>query len=328
MTDGKSMLGKIVKVTVDRPMGSFHPKHQNLYYPVNYGYIEGIPAPDGEEQDVYILGVDRPVKGFTGRIIAVVRRSDDVEEKWVAAPEDMSFTREQIQEQIFFQEQYFQSEIILLDERERQESNMTETRENPARPEGEIGEKMLKRMNKSHGPLRDFGLSQISWRPHMRILDVGCGGGATIREMLELSKDSVIDGVDHSGVSVAQSRELNRDYLENRCHICQGDAAELPFMENTYDLVTAVETIYFWPDPEKALSEILRVLKPSGIFAVLNEGSDPEQCDWPAIDGFLRIYRPEELKSLMEEAGFEEIKIYHGEGQMICVTGRKKGEER
>lgn len=328
MTDGKSMLGKIVKVTVDRPMGSFHPKHQNLYYPVNYGYIEGIPAPDGEEQDVYILGVDRPVKGFTGRIIAVVRRSDDVEEKWVAAPEDMSFTREQIQEQIFFQEQYFQSEIILLDERERQESNMTETRENPARPEGEIGEKMLKRMNKSHGPLRDFGLSQISWRPHMRILDVGCGGGATIREMLELSKDSVIDGVDYSEVSVAQSRELNRDYLENRCHICQGDAAELPFMENTYDLVTAVETIYFWPDPEKALSEILRVLKPSGIFAVLNEGSDPDQCDWPAIDGFLRIYRPEELKSLMEEAGFEEIKIYHGEGQMICVTGRKKGEER
>lgn len=245
MTDGKSMLGKIVKVTVDRPMGSFHPKHQNLYYPVNYGYIEGIPAPDGEEQDVYILGVDRPVKEFTGRIIAVVRRLDDVEEKWVAAPEDMSFTREQIQEQIFFQEQYFQSEIILLDERERQESNMTETRENPARPEGEIGEKMLKRMNKSHGPLRDFGLSQISWRPHMRILDVGCGGGATIREMLELSKDSVIDGVDYSEVSVAQSRELNRDYLENRCNICQGDAAELPFMENTYDLVTAVETIYF-----------------------------------------------------------------------------------
>src|SRR5699024_11001640 len=127
---------------------------------------------------------------------------------------------------------------------------MTERRENPARPEGEIGEKMLKRMNKSHGPLRDFGLSQISWRPHMRILDVGCGGGATIREMLELSKDSVIDGVDYSEVSVAQSRELNRDYLENRCHICQGDAAELPFMENTYDLVTAVETIYFWPDPE------------------------------------------------------------------------------
>ena len=106
---------------------------------------------------------------------------------------------------------------------------MTETRENPARPEGEIGEKMLKRMNKSHGPLRNFGLSQISWRPDMRILDVGCGGGATIREMLELSQDSVIDGVDYSEVSVAQSQELNREYLGKRCHISQGDAADLPF---------------------------------------------------------------------------------------------------
>lgn len=118
MTDGRDMLGKTVKITVDRPMGSFHPQHRNLYYPVNYGYIEGILAPDEEEQDVYILGVDRPVKEFTGRIIAVVRRLDDVEEKWVAAPEDMSFTREQIQEQIDFQEKYFQSEIMLLDNRE------------------------------------------------------------------------------------------------------------------------------------------------------------------------------------------------------------------
>ena len=327
MTDGTSMLGKIVKVTVDRPMGSFHPKHQNLYYPVNYGYIEGIPAPDGEEQDVYILGVDRPVKEFIGRIIAVVRRLDDVEEKWVAAPEDMCFTRAQIQEQIFFQEQYFRSEIILLDKRERQESNMTETRENPARPEGEIGEKMLKRMNKSHGPLRNFGLSQIPWRPDMRILDVGCGGGATIREMLELSQDSVIDGVDYSEVSVAQSQELNREYLGKRCHISQGDAADLPFSENYYDLATAVETVYFWPDPEKAFSEVLRVLKPSGMFAVLNEGSDPDQCDWPKIDGFLRIYRPAELETLMKKAGFEEVEVHQGQGQMICVTGKKRGEK-
>ena len=118
MTDGRNMLGKIVKITVDRPMGSFHPQHRNLYYPVNYGYIEGILAPDEEEQDVYILGVDRPVKEFTGRIIAVVRRLDDIEEKWVAAPEDMSFTRDQIQEQIDFQEKYFQSEIMLLDNRD------------------------------------------------------------------------------------------------------------------------------------------------------------------------------------------------------------------
>lgn len=102
MIDGTAMLGKLVKVTVDRPMGSFHPKHQNLYYPVNYGYIEGILAPDGEEQDAYILGVDQPVKEFTGRIIGIVHRLDDIEEKWVVAPEKLSFTREQIQEQIYF----------------------------------------------------------------------------------------------------------------------------------------------------------------------------------------------------------------------------------
>ncbi|HJB33008.1 MAG TPA: inorganic pyrophosphatase [Candidatus Blautia merdipullorum] len=115
------MLGKEVKVTVDRPKGSFHPKHRNLYYPINYGYIEGIIAPDGEEQDVYILGVDHPVEEFRGRIIGIVYRQDDIEEKWVAAPEAMSFTREQIWEQIKFQEQYFQSELILAEDVERKE---------------------------------------------------------------------------------------------------------------------------------------------------------------------------------------------------------------
>ena len=120
-TLNSSILGKEVKVTVDRPKGSFHPKHRNLYYPINYGYIEGIIAPDGEEQDVYILGVDHPVEEFRGRIIGIVYRQDDIEEKWVAAPEAMSFTREQIWEQIKFQEQYFQSELILAEDVERKE---------------------------------------------------------------------------------------------------------------------------------------------------------------------------------------------------------------
>ena len=120
-TLNSSILGKEVKVTVDRPKGSFHPKHRNLYYPINYGYIEGIIASDGEEQDVYILGVDHPVEEFRGRIIGIVYRQDDIEEKWVAAPEAMSFTREQIWEQIKFQEQYFQSELILAEDVERKE---------------------------------------------------------------------------------------------------------------------------------------------------------------------------------------------------------------
>lgn len=107
------MIGKTVTVTVDRPLGSYHPEHPDMYYPVNYGYVEGIIAPDGEEQDVYILGADKPVESFTGRIIAIVHRNDDVEEKWVCAPDGMTFTKEEIAKQLHFQEQYFDSEIIL-----------------------------------------------------------------------------------------------------------------------------------------------------------------------------------------------------------------------
>lgn len=105
------MIGDTVKVVVDRPLGSYHPEHKNMYYPVNYGYVEKILAADGEEQDVYILGVDRPVKTFEGRVIAVIYRYDDVEEKWVVAPEGCTFTKEQIEEQVAFTEQYFQSEV-------------------------------------------------------------------------------------------------------------------------------------------------------------------------------------------------------------------------
>ena len=107
------MIGKIVTVKVDRPLGSYHPEYKALYYPVNYGYIEGSIAPDGEGQDAYILGIDKPVDTFTGKIIAIVRRFDDVEEKWVVCPENMSFSKEEIMDKINFQEKYFQSEIIM-----------------------------------------------------------------------------------------------------------------------------------------------------------------------------------------------------------------------
>lgn len=105
------MLGKIVTVLMDRPMGTYHPKHTDIYYPVNYGYIPGIIGGDGEEQDVYVLGVDEPLQEFTGVVIAIIHRLDDVEEKWVVAPEDVAFTKEEILEQVKFQEQFFQSEI-------------------------------------------------------------------------------------------------------------------------------------------------------------------------------------------------------------------------
>ena len=102
----------MIKVTVDRPLGSKHPDY-DMIYPVNYGYVEGIFAGDGEEQDAYILGVDAPVSEFSGVLIAVVHRLNDNEDKWVVAPEGMSFTMEEIKNMLHFQEQYFESEIIM-----------------------------------------------------------------------------------------------------------------------------------------------------------------------------------------------------------------------
>jgi len=107
------MLGKTVTVTVDRAMGTHHPEHTDMLYPINYGYIAGIPAADGEEQDAYILGVDLPVKEFTGKVIAIIHRKDDIEEKWVVAPENRYFSKQEILEKTFFQEQYFDSYVIM-----------------------------------------------------------------------------------------------------------------------------------------------------------------------------------------------------------------------
>lgn len=101
------MLGSFVKVIIDRPLGSRHPKHPDIFYPINYGYIEGIIAPDKEEQDAYVLGVHTAVKEFTGKVIAIIHRYDDIEEKWVVAPDGMEFSDEEIAKQVHFQEKYF-----------------------------------------------------------------------------------------------------------------------------------------------------------------------------------------------------------------------------
>lgn len=105
------MIGKIVKVIVDRPLGTFHPKHKDIFYSVNYGFIPGIIAADGEEQDAYILGIDVPVAEFTGKVIAIIHRFDDVEEKWVVSAENISFSKSEIEKLVYFQEKFFDIEI-------------------------------------------------------------------------------------------------------------------------------------------------------------------------------------------------------------------------
>ncbi|MDD6645146.1 MAG: inorganic pyrophosphatase [Oscillospiraceae bacterium] len=107
------LLGKSVDVIVDRPLGTTHPNHKDIIYPINYGYIENIFARDGEEQDAYILGVDERVDSFSGTVIAIIRRLDDVEDKLVVAPDNMKFTLKEIMEKVHFQEQYFETEIIM-----------------------------------------------------------------------------------------------------------------------------------------------------------------------------------------------------------------------
>lgn len=107
----KSYLGKTVNIKIDRPIGSVHPKHPDLVYPINYGYIPNVFGGDGEELDVYLLGVDVPVEEYTARIIGIVHRHNDVEDKLVAAPEGINFTKEEIAKAVHFQEQYYESEI-------------------------------------------------------------------------------------------------------------------------------------------------------------------------------------------------------------------------
>lgn len=105
------MLGQIVDVVIDRPLGSAHPNDPKCIYPLNYGFVACIYAGDGEEQDVYVMGVTEQISHFSGRVIAVIHRLDDNEDKWVAAPEGMYFSKEEIRAATYFMEQYFKSEI-------------------------------------------------------------------------------------------------------------------------------------------------------------------------------------------------------------------------
>ncbi len=113
----KSFLGKTVNIKMDRPLGFVHKKdNYSLTYPINYGYIPEVLGGDGEELDVYLLGVDSPVNEYTAKIIGIAHRHNDNEDKLIAAPEGITFTKEEITEQIHFQEQYYDTEIEVIAE--------------------------------------------------------------------------------------------------------------------------------------------------------------------------------------------------------------------
>jgi inorganic pyrophosphatase len=110
-TDYRNIIGKTVKGTVDRPLGSVHPRFTDMIYPINYGYVDGVFAGDGMEQDVYLFGTDKPLKTFEGKVIAVWRRFDDVEDKWIVSLDGLDFSDEKIIEDISFQEQFYNGKL-------------------------------------------------------------------------------------------------------------------------------------------------------------------------------------------------------------------------
>ena len=113
-TDARRFLGQPVAVKVDRALGSRHPRHDDIYYPVNYGFVPGTMSPDGGELDVYILGVFVPVETFTGVCIGVIHRTDDDDDKLIVVPEGKTYTRSQIRALTEFQERFFTSTLIML----------------------------------------------------------------------------------------------------------------------------------------------------------------------------------------------------------------------
>ena len=151
-----------------------------------------------------------------------------------------------------------------------------------AHPQGRMGQAMLKFMNLCHAPLNKWGLGLVSFHDGMTMLDIGCGGGATLKRLLERSKDAKVYGIDISEDSVAKAREVNKALLDKQVFIQQGSASQLPYEDAKFDLVTAVETVYFWPDIESCFRQVFRVLKPGGLFLIVNEsdGTDAMGEKW------------------------------------------------
>lgn len=196
--------------------------------------------------------------------------------------------------------------------------------QNTRKPAGKLGRIILKGMNVGHAPLAAWGLSHLDVPSNdpIQLLDIGCGGGANIAKLLQDYPHAFVTGVDYSPDSVAASCKTNANALEKRCEIVQGDVGALPFSTGRFHAATAFETVYFWPDIPKALSEIKRVLQPGGMFLLCCEMGDPSDTTWTSrIDG-MTIYSGESLKARMEKAGFVSTTLDQKSKSWICVTAR------
>lgn len=194
--------------------------------------------------------------------------------------------------------------------------------ENTRRPEGFGGKLMVSMMNLGHAALAEWGLQHLAVPEGAAVLDCGCGGGANIKKLLEKAAQGSVKGIDYSEVSVEKSRSLNASAISaGRCEIMQANVAQLPFEDSSFDLVTAFETVYFWPELPACFREVGRVLRPGGTFFICNECDEDNK--WTDIVSGMKIYTADELTQVLTKAGFTDIVMHKNDKGWLCATARK-----
>ena len=179
---------------------------------------------------------------------------------------------------------------------------------NTRRPEGLLGRWMVGGMNRAHAAVADWGMGHLPVAAPAEIAELGCGGGRNAAALLRRYPAARVTALDYSEVSVEKARR-------GRCRVVQGDVSRLPFGDGSFELVTAFETVYFWPGPVESFREVYRVLRPGGAFLIVNEsdGLGPNDERWlTAIDG-LRIYESGQLAAFLGEAGFTGLTVRRNE---------------
>ena len=198
--------------------------------------------------------------------------------------------------------------------------------ENTRKPSGIGGKIMVSMMNSGHRALADWAFQFLKIPEDGTILDCGCGGGANIERMLREYPQVSVKGIDYSDVSVQKSRKVNQKAIEKgKCEILQASVMELPFENEVFDLVTAFETVYFWPDLQKSFQEIRRVLKNGGRFFICNEcnGDTDKDDKWMEKIPGMTIYRDYQLQEHLEQAGFDHVSIQKNEKGWISILAEK-----
>lgn len=199
--------------------------------------------------------------------------------------------------------------------------------QNTCKPKGAGGKLMVRMMNAGHASLAKWGLSHVNLRSGGSYLDIGCGGGANLKRLLQKDSAGHVTGIDYSEVSVRTSRQLNRRAIrDGRCEVFQENVMALPFPDVSFDAVTAFETIYFWPDLRTAFRQVYRVLSGGGTFLICNESDGESAGDekWTDIIQGMRIYTLPQIKEALEDAGFTEIRADQSGNGWLCMVCRKK----